>query len=112
MTNEVGFPGPLDAMAAAHDHHRVLLENQRVRVLDTRLAPGDTTPVHEHGWPAVLPVLSWSDFVRIDREEFLGDRHERPLRDGQYGTSKDEVDFDFDPQSVVFDEQFDVIAAF
>jgi predicted metal-dependent enzyme (double-stranded beta helix superfamily) len=54
-------------MAAAPDHHRVLLENERVRVLDTRLAPGDTTPVHEHGWPAVLHVLSWSDFVRIDR---------------------------------------------
>lgn len=59
---------PLDAMTAAPDHHRVLLENDRVRVLDTRLASGDTTPVHEHAWPAVLHVLSWSDFVRIDRE--------------------------------------------
>src|SRR5271154_686211 len=48
----------------------------------------------------------------VAREEFLGDRHERPLRDGQYGASKDQVDFDSDPQSVVFDEQFDVIAAF
>jgi predicted metal-dependent enzyme (double-stranded beta helix superfamily) len=61
-------PGPLDAMAAAPDHHRVLLENDQVRVLDTRLAPGETTPIHEHGWPAVLHVLSWSDFVRVDRE--------------------------------------------
>jgi quercetin dioxygenase-like cupin family protein len=59
---------PLDAMTVAPDHHRVLLENDRVRVLDTHLAPGDTTPVHEHPWPAVLHVLSWSDFVRIDRE--------------------------------------------
>ena len=61
--------GSLDAMAAAPAHHRVLLENDRVRVLDTRLAPGDTTPVHEHAWPAVLHVLSWSDFVRIDRDD-------------------------------------------
>lgn len=61
-------PGSLDAMTAAPDHHRVLLENERVRVLDTHLAPGDTTPVHEHAWPAVLHVLSWSDFVRIDRD--------------------------------------------
>lgn len=61
-------PGPLDAMSAAPGHHTVLLENDRVRVLDTRLAPGDTTPIHEHAWPAVLHVLGWSDFVRIDRD--------------------------------------------
>ena len=30
---------PLDAMAAAPDHHKVLLENDKVRVLDTRLGP-------------------------------------------------------------------------
>lgn len=58
--------GSLDAMSAAPDHHRILLENEHVRVLDTRLAPGETTPVHEHGWPAVLYVVSWSDFVRVD----------------------------------------------
>ena len=59
-------PGPLDAMAAAPEHHEVLLENDLVRVLDARLAAGATTPLHEHAWPAVLHVLSWSDFVRID----------------------------------------------
>jgi hypothetical protein len=42
------------------------LENDRVRVLDTRIRPGDTVPVHTHRWPAVLHVLSWSDFVRRD----------------------------------------------
>jgi hypothetical protein len=61
-------PGSLDAMSVAPDHHRVLLENDRVRVLDTHLAPGDTTPVREHAWPALLRVLGWSDYVRIDRE--------------------------------------------
>ena len=35
----------LDAMAAAPDHHAILLENDQVRVLDTRLAPGERTPV-------------------------------------------------------------------
>ena len=58
----------LDAMSAAPDHHHVLLENDHVRVLDTHLAPGESTPVHEHGWPAVLHVLSWSDFVRVDAQ--------------------------------------------
>ena len=54
----------LDAMLAAPDHHEVLVENPHVRVLDTKLAPGERTPVHEHQWPAALYVLSWSDFVR------------------------------------------------
>jgi len=58
----------LDAMAAAPDHHAILLENDRVRVLDTRLGPGERTPVHTHQWPAALYVLSWSDFVRYDPE--------------------------------------------
>jgi hypothetical protein len=57
---------PLDAMTAAPDHHRILFENHRVRVLDTKLAAGERTPVHAHEWPAALYVLSWSDFIRRD----------------------------------------------
>lgn len=60
---------PLDAMTAAPDHHNVLFENDLVRVLDTRLSPGDRTPAHAHEWPAALYVLSWSDFVRCDPED-------------------------------------------
>jgi hypothetical protein len=57
---------PLDAMTAAPHHHDVLFENDRVRILDTRLPPGERTPIHAHEWPAALYVLSWSDFVRRD----------------------------------------------
>jgi hypothetical protein len=56
----------LDALMAAPEHHRVLLENDKVRVLDTRIAPGDTVPLHTHRWPSVLYVLSFSEFVRCD----------------------------------------------
>jgi predicted metal-dependent enzyme (double-stranded beta helix superfamily) len=59
----------LDAMTAAPDHHAILLENDRVRVLDTRLGPGERTPVHSHQWPAALYVLSGSDFVRYDADD-------------------------------------------
>jgi hypothetical protein len=59
-------PESLDAMTAAPEHHEILLENDRVRVLDTRLGPGESTPVHTHPWPSVLYVLSWSDFIRCD----------------------------------------------
>lgn len=57
---------PLDAMIKAPDHHFVLLENGKVRVLDTKVEPGQRTPIHAHEWSAALYVLSWSDFVRYD----------------------------------------------
>jgi hypothetical protein len=56
----------LDALAKAPHHHERLLENDAVRVLDTRVRPGERTPVHAHEWPAALYVLGWSDFVRRD----------------------------------------------
>jgi len=59
-------PGPLDAIAVDPEHHTVLLENEHVRVLDTRVPPGQRTAVHAHAWPATLYVISWSDFVRHD----------------------------------------------
>ena len=61
----------LDALIAAPDHHALLFENEHVRVLDTHIAPGDTTPVHTHRWPAVLYVLSGEHFVRRDGEANL-----------------------------------------
>ena len=64
----LGDNGELDAMTAAPDHHEVLLENDRVRVLDTRLGPGERTPVHTHAAPAALYVMSWSDFIRRDAD--------------------------------------------
>ena len=65
-TPEWPWPASLDALSAAPRHHTLLLENDRVRVLETRIAPGETVPVHTHCWPSVLYVLSWSDFVRCD----------------------------------------------
>jgi hypothetical protein len=64
------WPDSLDAMAAAADYHTVLLENEQVRVVRTRIAPGQTVPVHTHRWPSVQFIVSWSDLVRRDH---LGD---------------------------------------
>jgi hypothetical protein len=65
-TTNSPWQASLDALVAAPAHHRLLFENEHVRVLDTRIEPGDRTPVHTHCWPAVHCILSWSDFVRRD----------------------------------------------
>ena len=56
----------LDAVAAAPEHHIVLFEDDRVRVLDTVIRPGEETAVHTHVWSGVLYVISWSACVRCD----------------------------------------------
>ncbi len=58
----------LDAVNAAPQFHRVLLENETVRVLDTIVQPGETVPLHTHCWPAVLYIISWSDCVRRNEQ--------------------------------------------
>ena len=68
--------GILDAAVAASEHHSVLLENDRVRVLDARVEQGDTVPLHTHRWPGALHIQSWSDFVRRDEHgNVLFDSH-------------------------------------
>jgi hypothetical protein len=60
------WPDSLDALAAAPDSHRLLFENDAIRVLETRIAPNETTKLHTHRWPGVLYILSFGDFVRRD----------------------------------------------
>jgi hypothetical protein len=58
----------LDGVIAAPDHHRVLFENDVVRVIETTIRAGDTTPVHTHLAPTAMYVISGSHFVRRDPE--------------------------------------------
>jgi hypothetical protein len=58
----------LDALIATSEYHTLLLENERVRVLDVRIPAGRTVPVHTHCWPSVLYLLSAGDFIRRDSE--------------------------------------------
>lgn len=48
------WPKELDAVAAAPAHHRVLFENDNLRVLEVTLNPQDEEPVHHHRWPSVF----------------------------------------------------------
>jgi hypothetical protein len=48
------YPDSLDAVVAAPKFHRVLFENERVRVLEVTVGPHESEPVHTHRWPSVL----------------------------------------------------------
>jgi quercetin dioxygenase-like cupin family protein len=58
----------LDALVAAPRHHRLAYEDDRVRVLETIVLPGETTPLHTHSWPGTLYVLGGSEFIRRDAQ--------------------------------------------
>jgi hypothetical protein len=62
------WPNELDALRADPGHHKLLFENERVRVLDTLILPGDITELHTHCFPAALYIISWSDFIRYDEK--------------------------------------------
>jgi hypothetical protein len=44
----------LDAVIAAPGNHKVLFENDRLRVLEVILDPEEEEPVHHHRWPSVF----------------------------------------------------------
>ena len=48
------YPDSLDALVAAPKFHRVLFENDRVRVLEVTVPPHTREPLHTHRWPSVM----------------------------------------------------------
>jgi hypothetical protein len=51
------WPASLDAVVAAPKNHRVVLENEHVRVLDVTVAPGEREPLHAHCRSSVMYVI-------------------------------------------------------
>ena len=47
-----------DALVAAPQHHKVLFENDEVRVLEVTVPPGVREPLHAHRYPSVLYYVS------------------------------------------------------
>ena len=43
-----------DAVVAAPAHHKVIFENDKLRVLEVTLQPNDEEPLHHHRWPSVF----------------------------------------------------------
>lgn len=60
------WPGNLDAVIAAPINHKILMDNDKVRVLEVILAPGETEEAHHHQWPSVLYIQEAGDFIDYD----------------------------------------------
>jgi hypothetical protein len=57
---------PMDAVTAAPKNHKILFENDRVRVLAVTVEPGEKEPLHKHTMPAVIYVISREDILDTD----------------------------------------------
>jgi hypothetical protein len=64
--NPADWPKEKDALIAAPRNHKVLLESDKVRVLDVTVAPGEVEAVHSHRWPSVLYFMAAGDFIDRD----------------------------------------------
>ena len=60
------WPAELDGPIGAPDQHAVIFENERVRVLQVTIRPGENAPLHTHRRPTLMYVLSGSHFIRRD----------------------------------------------
>ena len=66
VNNAWPWPDSLEALHAAPNNHKVILENERVRVLEVTINPHEKEPVHGHRWPSVLYIDKAGDFVDYD----------------------------------------------
>lgn len=66
--NPANWPAELDAVIAAPNNHKILLENDQVRVLEVYLAPEEKEPLHHHKWPSVLYIQEAGDFIDYDSD--------------------------------------------
>ncbi len=64
--NPTEWPLELDAVIAAPKNHKILLENDKVRVLEVTMAPSEKEALHHHRWPSVLYIQEADDFVDYD----------------------------------------------
>jgi len=72
-----------DAVAAAPESHRVLMEDDTLRVLRVEVAPGRTEPIHDHRWPSVMyferpQPITYIAYTLVDGRPVEGERIDAP----------------------------------
>jgi len=60
------WPENMDAVKAAPENHKVIFENEHVRVLQVTIPPHSKEPIHAHCWPSTLYVQQAGDVVDRD----------------------------------------------
>jgi hypothetical protein len=64
--NSTNWPKNLDALISAPNNHKILLENDKVRVLEVTVLPKEIEPIHHHKWPSVMHIQSIGEFIDRD----------------------------------------------
>ena len=66
--NPASWPDSLDAVVAAPQNHKVVLENDRVRVLEVMVRPGEKERLHMHRLPGVMYVMAEDNIRDYDAD--------------------------------------------
>ena len=66
--NTADWPKELDAVIAAPNNHKIILENEKVRVLEVTVLPGETEVIHHHKWPSVMHLTQAGHFINRDKK--------------------------------------------
>ena len=56
----------MDAIISAPAQHKVIFENERLRIIEFKVKPGENVPLHTHRWRSFNYVLKLSDFLSYD----------------------------------------------
>ena len=67
-TNDTEWPPHLDALVAAPANHRLLFEDDTMRVLEVTVEPGERENLHHHCWPSLMVVLARPDYRNFDAD--------------------------------------------
>lgn len=78
MSNRWNLDDSKDALHAAPDSHKVILENENVRVIEVTIKPNHKEPSHTHKWPSVMIVNSAAKINYFDEK---GKKTKYPKRD-------------------------------
>jgi hypothetical protein len=65
-TDDTEWPHHLDALVAAPANHRLLFEDDAVRVLEVTVEPGERENLHHHRWPSLMIVLARPNYRNFD----------------------------------------------
>lgn len=71
-------PDPQDAVNAAPNSHRVIYEDEKVRILDVTVAPGAKENLHRHSWPSVLVIDEPTKLADYAPDGTIIVTHDRP----------------------------------